>query len=551
LGAGLGALLFAADLTGAAFAIGFLFDPRIESFYLVALAGLSSTVVGAVAGAAVALVWPARWWPRLTRRRAGIGLAVTAVTVASIGFGGRVGRRPVAPGPRPQVTAGRPAPVLWVVIDTLRADTVYGDAIDFPLAPNLRALAADSLVFSDAESAAGWTIPSMATLLTGLHPTALEAARFLPDWAPTVAERLHAAGYETRAVVDNALLERRNGFAAGFETFAQRSGLRFALSLPGFRVMGAWARRKLREQWPTYYSGAGPVTDRAIERLADRHEAPLFLYVHYMDPHYPYYEHSELGAEPAGVEPVSLPWKMLRQQGGTLRPGQLAFLRWRYAGEVRTVDRELGRLLDAWHAAFGRDGLVMITADHGEEFLDHGSLGHGASLYPELVRVPLLLHLPAAVLDHGGRRIDHPVGLVDLLPTTLDALGVEPRDRDGSVQMHGQSWLPWLRNGADAPARPLVAKQSFRGKKIIRYREGRWVRIHTSEEVTGGQTTALFDKQSDPTEQLDVGAAHAVEMKRLAAGLGWLVGATRPGGERGDSDARGNEETLRALGYIQ
>ncbi len=552
IGAALGAGSFTADFIGAVIAIGMLIDPRIETFYLVAIAGVAFVVIGTAAGCLIGLSWPPRWRVRIRRGALVAGIAVALVAVVTAGFAGRVGRRLKPP---PPVVDAQPPPtsVLWVVIDTLRSDTLYGDAVDFPSAPRLRQLAAESLVFTDTETAAGWTLPSMATLFTGLHPTALEASKLLPDWAPTVAERLHAAGYATHAVVDNALLEPRNGYAAGFESWFQKSGLRFAFSLPGFRATGAWMRRKVRERWPTYYYGAPRLTDVALSVLDTPRERPLFLYVHYMDPHYPYYPHPAMAPDPATAEAVTLPWRTLRRQGGELRPGQLQFLLHRYETEVRVVDGELGRLLDGWNATYGRDSLVMVTSDHGEEFLDHGSLGHGNNLHPELVRAPLLLRLPEAVLgaDGRGRRIDHPVGQVDLLPTTLDALGVSPDVGSDGVQMQGRSWLPWLRGEEGPPSRALVAKQTFRGKRITRWREGDWVRIHTVDIEANSEAMALYEKRNDDKEHHDLAALHGERMALFGQRLDALIESTREFSEAGSGDARPNEDALRALGYVQ
>ena len=119
------------------------------------------------------------------------------------------------------------------------------------MAPELGEFAKDALVFQQAESTAGWTIPATATLMTGIHNMTMDAsAGRLPEWAPTVAEHLYGAGYGTHAVVDNVIVEPRAGFGAGFESFFQKSSFRFVFSLPGYRLLPEWfqmeCRRRLR-----------------------------------------------------------------------------------------------------------------------------------------------------------------------------------------------------------------------------------------------------------------------------------------------------------------
>ncbi|MFC1612099.1 sulfatase, partial [Myxococcota bacterium] len=390
-GAIIATMYFCANLMGTFLAIGWLFDATWGSFLLLICTGSAVVTIGMLVGAVVAISWPRRW--RFQRHPLQwAALAFLVVIVAACGYALRADRNLPALAERPTLRASNPAPVLWVVLDALRADTLYGEDHAFPLAPQLKAFAEDALVFTDAEASAGWTIPSVATLMTGIHNTTMDAsAGFLPDWAPTVAERLRDAGWETRAVVDNALLEPRNGFAAGFESFFQRSGFRFAFSLPSFRALPKSIREGLRDHLYTSYYGAPGVTDVAVDIVNREHDVPLFLYVHYMDPHAPYYPHSELGPEigpdPEGSESITF-WRVRdRVRSDPSRApteGQMLLLRHRYANEVRWLDTSLGRLLTAWTERFGDDSMVMVTADHGEEFLDHGHLSHSLTVHREM-----------------------------------------------------------------------------------------------------------------------------------------------------------------------
>lgn len=555
-----GGLYFTSDLVGATMAVGWLFDATVDSVLLVLVAAVMTVAAGAVVGGGGGMLLRAllrgkRVFRRPSTRVLGMVTALTWVAVAIGGYALRRGRNIEALPDRPSVTALRPLPVLWVVVDTLRADTLYGDDFSFPLTPRVRDFARDALVFSDAESAAGWTIPSMATLMTGIHPVTLYSARhFLPDWAPTLATRLRAAGYETRAVVDNALLEPRNGFAQGFESYFQRSGLRFAFSLPGLRMLPTVVREYLREHLHTFYFGAPGVTREAGRIIAAQRHAPLFMYVHYMDPHFPYYPHPDLASDPHDSEPVNLALAMARvreEPEEKPSPAQMRFLEHRYKNEVRALDDHLAALLADWTARYGEQSLVVITADHGEEFLDHGELGHGNSLYAELVNVPLLIKFPPSTVSDEHRRgiTDATVGHVDLVPTVLDLLGVGAEVGAQGIRMQGQSWMPWLLGDAPEPQRPLFATQHRHMRRIYRWREGRYV--HITRYYRGQAKQWLFDAHADPTEQNDLIGTHGATSQAMYTRFQPFMRRQEAERDPKPVTVRADPESLRALGYIQ
>ncbi len=559
LGACLGGLYFLADLAGALMAIGFLLDRTASQLVLLAVAGGTTVLLTTLAGGCFALAWtrlPAALRQRLRpSRRLGLALSMVALVLVTISsYASRRTRQLPELGQKPPVAAARPASVLFVVIDTLRADTLYGERRDFPLAPAMGALAGRSTVFWDAESAAGWTIPSVATLMTGMHPERLYSARgYLPSWAPTLAERLRAAGYRTHAVVDNTLLEPRTGFADGFESFFQRSALRFAFTFPGLRLLPTSWREELREQLPVFYYGAPGVTDEALAHVRQAGDAPILLYVHYMDVHYPYYPHPEISPDPVDAEPVRFHEVMTRLRddpSARPSPSQMALLEHRYQNELRYLDRELGRLLDAFQERYGDDSLVVITADHGEEFLEHGGLGHGHTLHRELTHVPLIVKLPRGAVPEerqvGG--VEAPVGLVDVLPTVLDALGVPGEVGGEGLSFDGASLLPALREQT-APERQLFASQNRYARRVYRYREGSWVLINTFKG--GALRQELFDLSRDPGEHHDRLASDGPMASRLGERMEPLHQRQVEARDPRPSTAESDPESLRALGYVQ
>lgn len=553
VGSGLGAGFFVADFIGALLAIGFLFDPKWETYVLLVIAAIMAVVVGALAAVLLATVW----WPRrVSSQLATWGLVAGGLTVVALGYVARSGRQhEPAPSPLVAQEPERTPPILWVVVDTLRADTLYGDALDFPLAPETGDFAKDSLVFADAESTAGWTIPSLAALFTGIHNTTTDAsAGFLPGWAPSIASRLSAAGYSTHALVDNVIIEPRNGFAVGFDSFFQRSGYRFVFSLPSFRLLPTPVREAMRGVLRTSYYGSRKLTDRAIE-VIEKSEPRSFTFVHYMDPHAPYHAHPELGevAKENDADAVNYYYfRDILRGDEAKRPttGQVAWLKHRYDNEIRALDQDLGRLYRAWLDRHGDRGLVILTADHGEEFLDHGHLGHGITLNREMVHVPLIMRFPSDAISKTGI-IKVPVSLVDVVRTTADILGLD-LEADPGVPVQGVSWLPWLKGEATPLTRPLVSGHSRNGRRVQRVREGEWAYIKNMFYSGRPSFTELYRLDVDPREQNDLSKTESTRHGEMASKLERLIHALVDVNQSERTNvAEANEESLRALGYIE
>jgi arylsulfatase A-like enzyme len=318
---------------------------------------------------------------------------------------------------------GEPRHLLLVVsVDTLRADRLgaYGSALS--LSPRLDALAAESVVFEHAFAPTSFTLPSVGALLTGRSPDELglrSNTAVLPAAPPTLASILWSRGWSTGAVVSNYVLRRAarldRGFGAYDDHFSSRE-----------RVRGLPERR------------ARATTDAALallDAMRSERDAPILLWVHYQDPHGPYLPPAEHaappGPPPAGVTDRDLPFAAGNNEPGAIpryqRLGEQRdsrAYRSRYHGEIRYADAEIGRLLEGVaERGLYDESVVVFAADHGESLGEHDHwFQHGELLDVPETRVPLWIRVPGR---DPARRTDTAT-LLDLLPTVLAAVGVEP-----------------------------------------------------------------------------------------------------------------------------
>jgi arylsulfatase A-like enzyme len=364
----------------------------------------------------------------------------------------------------PVVTTFRgPAPplVILYLVDTLRADhlPIYGYRRD--TAPNLVQFARDAVVFEQAIASSSWTKPSVASILTSLRPRDHGCLQFYSPFDlsnVTLAERLRQAGYTTGAIVANPILLGRNtGFAQGFSYFAAARG-----------------RLQARE-----------VVDDGLAFLDRTQGLPRFLYLHTMDPHAPYNPPSpfdRLFSKPAGSERTVPP--------GGEETLDLEHVVAEYDGEIAYGDRQFGRLLRKLKRRRVYDqALIVFLADHGEELMERGHLGHGQTLFDEVVRVPLVVKFPGG--RHSGSRIAQQVRLVDVLPTIMKS--------QGRAVPQGIAGRPLQQMLAGSPdERPVVFETKLRESVAYGARTGRATYIR---EFHPADHELFLDLVHDPLER--------------------------------------------------
>ena len=430
------------------------------------------------------------------------------------------------------------APVVVVVVDTLRADGLglYG----YPRATStaLDQLAQQGAVFDRAFTTSPWTLPSVGSLFTGRYPSGHGSGRAkiqsesgrsrrvftsLDSSVPSLAAILSGAGYDTAAFVTNTFLRPGFGLAAGFDTYDHTRN-RFL------------AKRR-----------ADVMVDQALTWIDAREVAtPWLLVLHLLDPHQPYdppageagrFTSEYRGELTAPIGPDSGLVRRVKRGQVELDGADRAFVRGVYDEEVAFVAAQVARFLEALvRRSVLERGLVVLTADHGEEFFDHGALEHGHTLYQELLRIPF------AIWGHGVRagRYSEPVSLVDVLPTILDATGVAAPDG-----VDGASLWPLLTARGELGERQLIAENSLYGDQRRAIVEWPWKLIVNLEKPE----IALYDLERDPEEGENLAEQRPEVAERLAAALRERAPRViRQDPVELDADTR---RELRALGYLR
>ena len=346
--------------------------------------------------------------------------------------------------------------LFFITIDTLRADQLGAYSSRAPKTPNIDELAKDSVVFENAISPSNWTIPAIASWLTGMLPREHQAGigdfsekrpsySGVDDSAYTLAEALKEKGYYTCAFVDNPWLSPEMGFAQGFNYYFYYHPFILNKELIGIRILRGGYKFFMTKQ----YAGGDWLTQHLKSWLKNNSEKkPLFLWVHYFDPHLPYRKHPQTSltvlAKPIVQRAVRKGRvELIRSGYYNLSLNDRLYIYEMYQGEVVYTDLQVGEVLNTLRELGRyRDSVIIFTSDHGEEFWDHGSFEHGHTFYQELIWVPLLVKLPQN--KWAGKRVSQPVSTVQIYSSFLDFAGIKP-----------PSHLPTLLHSIEEPEKSL------------------------------------------------------------------------------------------------
>lgn len=461
--------------------------------------------------------------------------------------------------PANHAIATTPLPhVVLYLVDTLRADRLgcYGDQHN--TSPFIDELANVSVRFEQALSQAPWTLPAVVSLLTSSYPTThrvTSAGLRASSKITTLAKVLSDHGYTTAGFIYNTLGGSDGGLVQGYD---------YIYEPPNVLEMTDSERAR------------DPTTLRPFLEWFEKTtiDGPRFFYIHTLEPHWPYEgiwsgreamtteelkrqkqlnemirQHRSLAtrqalAERGGPSLDSDSAAQLSGLGESLRRslGEIDAL---YEGDIRHADEELHRVVDALkRKGIWDDTVFILVSDHGEEFYDHGNWFHGQSLYDELVRVPLIVHIPG--VTDAGTQIEAPVQLVDIAPTITDLLGIKtPAD------WQGRSLLPLIRGeGRPQPAFTTRINSAYGAANTGDEGEGR------ESAVRRGRYKAifnhlhwsvrLFDVVADPHELVDLARVHpriTADLRELV--LEWLEETTDQAYPAPDRIPLGQKEPAR------
>ncbi len=390
------------------------------------------------------------------RRLAALAGAALLLSPTACSRGGRPGASPRFPG----------APVVLVSVDTLRSDRLPMYGYGKVETPALDALRKDSVLFERAYAHVPLTLPSHASVFTGLEPgghgVLANSGYALGPGAPTLAELLKRAGYATGGAVSTAVLSGKSGIGRGFDLWDERVEAHGPVSIPEFAERPGGETARVLLDW--------------IRPVASR---PFLAFLHTYEPHAPY----------AAPEPF----------------------RSRYAdpydGEVAVSDAIVGKFLDGLKALGVYDrAIVLFLSDHGEGLGDHGENQHGIFLYRESIQVPLLLKLPGSA--HAGTSISAPVQLSDVFTTVGDLLGLE-----GFPEHPGTFPLGALAAGAPAPDRRVFA-ENFSPRIRLGWSELRAL-VSERYHYVEAPTPELYDVAADPGQKTNLAPSKPPELRAL------------------------------------
>ncbi len=483
----------------------------------------------------------------------------------------------------PSDALGRaPAPqgIILMVADTLRKDHLASYGYKRQTAPTLSRLAAEGALFQDVVSQATWTKVSVPSIMTSLYPTShgvAEVTDRLPAVANTLAEAYRAAGYATVSYSSVAFTGKLTNLHQGYEELHELGSTQLE------------RRTKTAREY----------ADRLCTWLEEHRDAPFFIFFHVFDPHDPYEPRrpfDSMWADPGKKEAhereadklrkvIPDPFMRTRAMGTRQQFEEadidtekyLAYDKDWYDGAIRAMDVELARVLERLRTlGLAENTVIAFIADHGEEFLDHGRMFHGQTLYGELTNVPLVLFWPGVV--PGGVVIDETVRSIDLMPTLLEVTG-----RPLPEGLQGQSLVPlmtaarelrqadvtestlaglagnlgWQRRAAvseRATTQQSGGPRPREDEAVSIVLDG-WKLIHNTKSSSGKPEFELFDHTKDPLDLANVADEHPDVVEKLLAELqNWREAAQAaklPPADSTEGLSDDELQRLRSLGYIQ
>jgi len=423
--------------------------------------------------------------------------------------------------------------LLLITIDTLRADRLPFYGYKRNTAPFLGKLAEHGIVFTNAYSTSSWTVPAATSLVTGVYPSShgivygftkkehIYKQEPVPQELPNLPEQLRSLGYRTYAVTANYHLTKELGFGRGFDRYA---------------CVGFCPAEKVNQSFLRW------------KHEIETHNGPVFIWLHYFDPHIPYiarqpwlkqYQNDETEAESGRISSLYRPLllkKEIKAKGQRI----LTLAQSHYDSEINYCDEHIKNLFQKFPSL--EKYVLAFTADHGEEFREHGRLGHAQNLYNYTVRIPFFIRTPEAVSVTNSKEI---ASLVDVAPTLLAIAGGKAPpswqgraliDQRRQVSPQKERYvLAQLDNGKAPPLNALIGTN--------------WKLIINDKT----QAKELYNLMDDPTERKNLTTLQPEKTRQQSEVLQKLLLSLAPAPKTGEKKPlqKDKEEMLRSLGYIQ
>ncbi len=443
----------------------------------------------------------------------------------------------------------RPVNIVLITLESVRPDHMACFGGKRVTCPNLDALAKEAMLYDDCHSVTSWTLSAHASLFTGLYPSAHQTRRphsKLGDSYTTVAEVLSGRGYQCAGVVSGPFLQTQHNLHQGFEYYND-SPSELTQKLAHGDITNPEMERLLRD---------------FVTKRRDKNR-PFFLFAYFWDPHYDYIPpapYNEMFVSPDCEQIDVTRYESSKTVHANITEGHLEYVISQYDGEIYWTDEHLGRFFDLLKAEGLWDNTVIIVmADHGEEFFEHGKKGHKNNLYVESVQVPLIIKYAKGGPQGRDSRL---VSFVDIFPTILDLTHTTA----APFPHQGRSLL----EASPSPERAIFYEllslwyrrrpAGLGGAPKVHTRTEQWFAIRQGNDklikVIRPDRTELYNVRKDPQEQEDVSGQNSARTQELANKLKqWqelmrAVAVTYGAGGKAELDEK-QLERLRSLGYVQ
>ncbi len=459
--------------------------------------------------------------------------------------------------------------IVIVSLDTTRPDHLSAYGYDKNTSPGLKLLAEQGTLFTNARTTSPWTLPAHVSLFTGMTPREHDVVvdfQTIPEEHATMGQIFKEAEYHTYGLFTAPYVHARFGFDRGFDIYENMCEERMLFDVP----MEQWADQMgAREVQSHREVTSARVAQAATSALLSSRRPRRLMFLHLFDPHYdflapkryvreftdPLYSGTITGDNPTGRPDVF----------DGMPAEDLAHLKGLYDAEIRWTDDNLMSVANALRKRNDGNTLLIVVADHGEEFFEHGRFGHRANLKDPALRVPMIVWGPGLI--PAGQVIDDEVSITDVLPTALDYAGLE-----GDSEMSGRSLRTLIEsNGADSEPVPVHSSLSFfpadapgyyvqhdsmvlDGMKVIRQVKRKWLQADqanlTGDIIPDSETIEIFDLGDDPMETRNIAGIEdrRSDVEFLLERLNLEL--TRQGGLQGQESDFDLGIVLEQLGYL-